>query len=574
MKAFWLSGLALLAGCGAAPVGGTTWHVDWAAGSDQADGKTPATAWKRAPGDPGAQGRAADARLQPGDTVLFRAGVPYRGTIRLNASGTAQKPILYSGLGWGEGMGVIDGADPVRVARPCRDSADCGFAADWKGLSRIEFAAPSTTRTVLFGKGGLYFMSQVPALPEPFFGDDRHNFEVVPVRELDVLRTGLLRAPGLLAAARGGGGRMEIAFWVRPNLVQRRPVLGIEADGLRFDPSGLRFYEDRDGRAALNHSFAGLSAPGFYAEIAPGVLVARLRPGDGPGTLAVGSGRVGIELGGQSFVTIAGLDFRNFSGSEEAAREGRAVTSLGAGARDIVVRGNRFGPALIAGGSGMVHLFGTTRFSFVENRMEDVFGAGFRAGGGEPGELLVAGNVFRRIGRTAIGLLGVKGAVVRGNVLTDIRGVHGNAITAYLGNEDILVEGNCVVASSRPLTFHGDDKGTVNRIRIAGNILVSTADGQAAINSWGRQTTDVVIEGNLLAGPRHGLLLNASDRNVVVTGNDTTGIARAERGGADWQVENNREDLTLAMAQRGRFTEEGCAAPPGRAALTTTRKGS
>jgi hypothetical protein len=573
VRAAALAGLALLAGCGAEPVGGTSWHVDYERGSDAADGRTPETAWKRAPGDPAATGRAAAAKLLPGDTVLFRGGVAYRGTIRLAASGAAGKPITWSGLGYGEGMGAIDGADPVRLVRACRDAADCGFAADWKGLSRIEYSQPPTARIVLFGKSGRYFVSQVPALPEPFFGDDRQNFEVVPRGELAALGTGLLRAPGLLAAARRGGGRMEIAFWVRPNQVERRPVLAVEAEGLRFDPGGLRFYEDRDGRAALDHSFAGLGQPGFYADVAPGVLVARLRPGDSAATLSIGSGRVGIELGGQRFVTISGLDFRNFAGSEAAAREGRAITSFGPGASDIEVRGNRFGPALIAGGSGMVHLFGTTRFRFLDNRMEDVFGAGFRAGGGSPGELLIEGNVFRRIGRTAIGLLGVKGAVVRGNILTDIRGVHGNAITAYLGNEDILIEGNCVVASSRPLTFHGDGKGTVNRIRIVGNILVSSGTGQAAINSWGRQTTDVEIVGNLLAGPKHGVLLNGSDRAVVVKGNDTSGIARADRAGADWVIEGNREDLTLAAAGRGRFSEEGCAAPAGRPALSVARGG-
>jgi hypothetical protein len=572
MRALLLAGLALLAGCGAAPVGGTTWHVDFEKGSDAADGKTPATAWKRAPGDPAATGRPASVRLQPGDKLIFRAGVPYRGSIRLNASGAAGKPIVITGLGWGEGLGVIDGSDPVRLVRPCRDSADCGFAPDWQGLSRIEFDTPPTARTVLFGKSGLYFISQVPALGEPFFMDDRHSFEVVPRSEVEVQRLGLMRAPGLLKAARAGGGRMELAIWVVPNRVERRPVLAVEADGLRFDPTGLRFYERHDGRVALNHSFAGLDRPGTYVDIAPGVVVARLRPGDGPGTLSVGSGRAGIDFGDQKFVTIAGLDFRNFSSSEGARHEGRALGSIRPAASDIMIRGNRFGPALLRGSSAMVHLIGGERIAFVENRMEDVFGHGYRAGSQTPTDLLVAGNVLRRVGRSAIGLLGVRQAVVRNNVLTDIRGVHGNAITVYLGNEDVLVEGNCVVASNRPMTFHGDDE-TVNRMRILNNIFVTSEDGQAALISWGRQTTDVLIEGNLLAGPRHGLLLNQTDRQLVVRNNDTTGVARAERGGPDWRIENNREDLTLAVALRGQFSEEGCSAPAGRLAVTTVRKG-
>jgi hypothetical protein len=252
--------------------------------------------------------------------------------------------------------------------------------------------------------------------------------------------------------------------------------------------------------------------------------------------------------------------------------EGRALGSITPLAGDIMIRGNRFGPALLRGSSAIVQLFGGERISFVENRMEDVFGHGFRAGSRTPSDLLVAGNVLRRIGRSAIGLLGVNRTIIRNNVLTDVRGVHGNGITVYLGNQDILVEGNCIVASNRPMTFHGDNE-TVNRIRILNNIFVTSADGQAPLISWGRQATDVLIEGNLLAGPRHGLLLNQTDRQVVVRNNDTSGLARADRAGPDWRIENNREDLTLAVAMGGRFSEDGCAAPPGRIALTTVRKG-
>ncbi len=557
--------VALLAGC--APAGGTTWHVDYASGRDSADGRTPATAWKHAPGDPDATAGPAGARLQPGDKLLFRAGVAYRGTIRVAASGNAEKPIVYSGIGWGEGLAIIEGADPVASARPCTSAADCGGAADWKALSRVEYPQPATARVVLYGARGPYWLSQIPAPADPFYSDGRHGFAVTPLSRLGELQSGILTSPELARAARDGR-MVELAFWVRPNLVTRRPLKGIDGDRLLFDAEGLRFYEDRDGAVALNGSFAGLAEPGRYVVIGPGVLVARLRPGDNATTLSIGSGRMGFNVTGQSNLVISGFHFRNMTGSATGRREGRAITSLGIRAHDIEISGNRFGPAVIENGSGVVQLQAADNVDILSNRIEEIaFGSGIRASGGKPSNLRIEGNVIRRLGRTGIALLGVHGAQVKGNIVADIRGVHGNALTAYLGNRDILFEGNCVVNSSRPLTYHGDKNAPEpNRLVIRHNILVSTPDGQAAINSWGSNTQDVRIEGNLLIGPKMGLLMNQSDRDVVVRGNDTSGISTRGEVPPDWTLDGNREDLNFASIAKASFTESGCAVPGTRVA--------
>ncbi len=572
MKALWPA--LLLAACAPAGAeGGTTWHVDFANGNDSRDGRTPATAWKHAPGDEAATGGPAGVTLKPGDRVLFRAGVAYRGTFRPRAEGTAEAPIVYAGQGWGPGMAILDGADPVRAARPCRDPADCGGAGNWQQLTRIEFDPPASERIVLFGRTGLYFAAMVPALPEPFFGSDRHNFAVVPKSERANLEAGRLRSRELAAAA-ASGGMLELALWVKPNRVERRPVLGLEGDTIRFDPSGLRFYETRDSAAALAGSIAGLGAPGSFAVLGPGLMVAALRPGESPAELAIGSGRMGFVLGRHTrHLRIEGFAFRNFSGSSASRREGRAITSLGPGAEAIEVVGNRFGPAWYDHGSGMVHLQGTAGFRFAGNWMEDIFGAGFRAGGNRPSDLVIEGNRLHRIGKTAIGLLGVDRAVVRNNILTDVRGVHGNGITLYTSNRQITVEGNCVTESSRPLTFSGDrDPATANSLTIRNNILVSSPTGQAAINAWGSHASGVVIEGNLLAGPRTGLLLNSGDVNVVVRGNAITRLARAEPPGQGWVIENNRTGLAYDAAARVRVTDAGCRAPPALIRLETVRR--
>jgi hypothetical protein len=89
-----------------------TFFVDFDAGDDNADGMTETTAWKHAPGDSNATAAAAATSLVPGDVVLFKGGVVYKGSIDIPASGTMNTPLIYDGNSrgiWGTGRAVIDG---------------------------------------------------------------------------------------------------------------------------------------------------------------------------------------------------------------------------------------------------------------------------------------------------------------------------------------------------------------------------------------------------------------------------------------------------------------------------------
>ncbi len=572
MKGTLLSAAILLAGC--TPAGSATYYVDWANGSNEAAGTSAGAAWKQAPGDPAATGRPAGTTLKPGDSLIFRPGIAYRGTISVPVSGTEAAPIGFSGAGWpgakAGALAIIDGSDAVRSVAPCPSADACGGAPGWKSLHLVRFDPPATARIALFGGTGLYWLSQFPELDNPFFSDDRRRFAPTSRTQLDDLRQGQLRSAELAQAARSGG-ELELGFWVSGNLVARRPVLAIEGDILRFDPEGVNFWTNRDGAVALTGSLAGLDKPGRFAHLSPGTIVARLRPEDRAATLSVGNGRPGIDLSQQSHIRISGFDFRNFAGARGKRREGIAVAAFKPGSRDIEIRGNRFGPALLEHGQGIVQLMATENVRLVANRIEDIaFGSGLRTGMVNR-RLTVEGNVIRRVGRTAITLFSVEGAVVKGNILADIRGIHGNGITAYLANRDILIEGNCVVGSSRPLTYHGNRTPDVrNGITIRGNILVADPDGQAAISSWGAGTNGVLIEGNVLAGPKMGLLMNQSERDVRVLGNDSSGIETRGPVAADWAVDGNTA-LDFAPALGGRFDETGCEVPASRLGLKVVR---
>ena len=95
-----------------AEASGTTYYVDFVSGNDGNAGTSPSLAWKHAPGDPSARGVPANSTLRPGDTVDFRGGVVYNGTIALEFSGLPGRPITYEGNSegtFGTGRAIVDG---------------------------------------------------------------------------------------------------------------------------------------------------------------------------------------------------------------------------------------------------------------------------------------------------------------------------------------------------------------------------------------------------------------------------------------------------------------------------------
>ena len=86
-----LLGSMLLA---ASSLSATTYYVDAGKGNDKADGLSQSTAWQSV-------SRVNCAKLQAGDSVLFKRGCVFRGTTLQLASGEPGKPILYSAYGEG-----------------------------------------------------------------------------------------------------------------------------------------------------------------------------------------------------------------------------------------------------------------------------------------------------------------------------------------------------------------------------------------------------------------------------------------------------------------------------------------
>ena len=126
--------ICLALSAAAATAGATTWHVDSEGGNDSAAGTSPETAWKTLE-------RVNGAAIAPGDSVLFRRGGLWRGTLR-PASGEPGKPVKYSWYG--------EGPKPI-----LEQSVDRSKPSDWveeaPGLWTTKVAVPELVEQVWDG---------------------------------------------------------------------------------------------------------------------------------------------------------------------------------------------------------------------------------------------------------------------------------------------------------------------------------------------------------------------------------------------------------------------------------------
>ena len=361
-----------------------TYQVDFEHGRDDHDGRTAATAWKHAPGDPEAKGVPAKTVLHPGDQVIFAAKVRYRGSIVVTASGSAEAPIVFAGATSGA-TAIIDGSDPVGAVQPCQSSTDCGGAANWQRLVRFEAPYPLNDDSALFSEAGVLWPAQSPNPKDDFYRD-----EIADMPEVDAaaMAQGQVALPRDVASGlASGGGRL--ALWIQPNRVVYRPILAIEGNVARFDPTGLQFYTDRAERAAVIDHVSAIDQPGEYVVLANHTTVIAMLP-PGATTLSVASGRFGFRVRGASHLVFRDLDFENMGDGGKIAPAGVGIfgdRGNNTDVRGLRIENNVFRNFDMPQGQGALVIRNISDLQIVGNRINTmVLGSGMRLpAAGRPG---------------------------------------------------------------------------------------------------------------------------------------------------------------------------------------------
>jgi hypothetical protein len=486
----WLTLLAIgpagaLLGCS---VLAATYHVDYGGGNDSLDGLSQSSAWKHAPGDPAASGVASSTVLRPGDVVMFKGGVAYRGRIVLTRSGTSGSRITYKGDGWGSGKAVIEGADPFAPAwTGCPTAAACGGNPNFANIHYTNAPAGySSFLTALYENTELLWYAQSPNPRDPFYHDEISDFHPVPYPNGSVVQNqGSVTDPSVLnqTSATFWNGA-SVAGWITGNTVEIQPVT-------RFDPASRTLYhqsfsaapyKDRTGRYALLNHVSLIDRAGEYAfEPATGRIYLWPRSGGNPAInqySVYARETAFLADAAVSQVTIEGFHIRNFTygfqlsntSASSITIRNNEVTNLRShnkyaiflNARDSVVEGNRIVNANRAVGI----------LSSADN-------------------ITVQRNHVERASRQGIWFMGARNSRIVNNTVIDIGGSHSNGISIYSGSTNIQVSGNKLVRVNSPITFEASSDLTFSN-----NVV--TPGGQ--ISDWFGMSGTVAFYNNTFAG--------------------------------------------------------------------------
>jgi hypothetical protein len=481
---------------------GATYHVDFAEGSDERDGLSKQTAWKHAPGALAAESKVKAVVLSPGDTVLFKAGVVYRGSVEIPASGKEGAPIVYKGSGWGEGKAVIDGS--VTIETPW---TRCSSADELRGNKNYEkiywTAAPKGFEFLAGTYEGNEFIypCQDPPPLDPFHFERTDQLRVLPLNSPGTRQTDSSLADDrhLTQTDPASYDGASVLIWHQPNVTRVYSISG-------FDPTthtihhgkvgGAGLYRDRDTYYAILNHPAHLSGPGqYWHDRHTGRLYVWPRKGTSPfgNEYSVATTGDGIKASGKNHLVIEGFIIQ---------KSCFGIRAIDEGASDVEIRGNEI-RKLKASEKYAIHVDGEN-MRVIDNLVTDCQRAvGILAGGKN---IVVEGNWVQRTSRQGIWFMGAQQSRIVGNTIIDVQGTHANGISVYMKCSGVLVRGNRVFNSN--IAFTSQDS---NGVTVEGNLFCSEAS--YAFADWGK-CNNLRIERNTI--------LRTDDLTSLVTGPATT----------------------------------------------------
>jgi len=484
--------------------GAATYYVDFDGGSDSNAGTSTGTAWKHCPGDDNATG-SANITLSAGDTVNFKGGVAYRGSVVSIPSGSLGNRIEFigSGHGWGTGRAIMDGSEIITTQwTNCVNQADADGNTNWANIWytvnpswNTNFALPQLLRD----------------------GTNQCLTAQDPNPTNDFLIDGLSTFYSLASGTYGDGWIKDTSRIITDSYTNAYVMIYSSGNETRIRK--VASYQSSTN-ALLTASYTPLgSGTSYYSMLnwMPGLdrqweYVVSTNRGRifvwADNTNHVFSlARLGYgfyDIGGCAYVTIAGFEFRGYFGMYGLSTErGLAARLDGGGTHNagIIYRDNdayfmrdlsRQWCFLIKYGIDPQVTSNTVR--------QSVYGGGVSVSlsGGSP---LIRSNYFKEIGQTPIYAPSTTNVMIELNVITNTGGTHANGISVYPASVSATVRSNKLWRTgANPFTFEN-----ITNVTVEYN-LVDMGGGVSYIMEWAASTGggDWIFRRNTFVNSGHG----------------------------------------------------------------------
>jgi hypothetical protein len=479
-----------------------TYYADYDKGKDSQAGTSAGAAWKHAPGDPNATEAARSVELKPGDIVLLKGGVIYRGSIEIPASGKEGSLITYKGDGWGADKAVIDGSAVVGSTWTRCTSAD--QLRGNKNYGSIYYTGTANEKYYTIDREGGAVLSGVyenheflyPSA-EPSPADDFHYDRSDQMRLLPAGNPATAHTDSSIKDARHftqadpsfyDGAYVEILQGWGYTANYRITGFDPAAHTIQHEKISGKIDQDKEIHYAILNHPAYLSGPGqyFYDEKEHRLYVwPRGSTDPAKNEYSVALGGCGVLAKSKHHLSVEGFVVEHFS------RCGIMVKGSDVDIKNNVVRSLKLSYATAIDASG-------DSIRIVNNQATDCFRAvGIHLDGGQ--NMIVKGNLVQRTSYEGLRIEGVTHCLIVDNTVSTICGQH--AATGILlchSYKDVLVAGNKVLKTNAALTYMGNPSPKSGNLFIYGNTF------QGNVNNSGNVIDITCVNNNLLSGVNVG----------------------------------------------------------------------
>jgi hypothetical protein len=467
----------------------TTYYVDYKNGNDANNGVSADSSWMHAPGDPLANINPSTVTLNPGDIVMFRGGVVYRGTITMKYSGAAGVPITYRGSGWGSAKAIIDGSDLLSGEwQTCQSSADAGGNLNWQNIYYKTYTGTISPFTQVFENGERAYIAQTPNMSDPFW-DDRIS-EYLPVTPANITLTSITDHGFLNQSTVDYWNGGYIQIWINPNIIGICKITAFNPANNTIYYETLdagSLYGDRNQYYSIVNHLAALDRPGEYAvDEANKKIFYWPRGNINSCELSISTRQYGIGTNNNSYICIEGFLVRGFT-DDAAARAIWNNRTWGDPSHDVTIRNNEITHIRTKDGrKGSITAGNLDGVAIEDNYIHHCQrNSGILAGGSN---IIIRNNRINKVGYKGIWTMGASNLQILHNTVDECQGTHGNPVSVFTTANSLIAD-NYLDSGGEVFTFEINDNMVLHNNIIFAGVENGTETGSNLVRQNGSATS-------------------------------------------------------------------------------------
>lgn len=312
----------------------------------------------------------------------------------------------------------------------------------------------------------------------------------------------------------------QLLLWIQPNEIKRLKIASVEGSLINYiAQKPFRLNKNKPIKYSIaNHIAATDRAGEFTIDHQSNKIFFIPYPEchcKGNVKVSTPTRSVGIDLNGQSHIIIRNLTFMGHGSSGES----RPISGMKPTSTNIKIRNVEIENSETIFRNAAIEIRNAFNLELSEITIRDCIGcSGISVSNSQ--NITIKSNKIENIGRTGIRLIGTSNSTVSHNVVNRINSLHGNGISFYRSNKNIVLRDNLVSNAERSFTFHGHKNQTDTQ-----NWLIYNNIFTGNTFSWNRPTQNIAFIKNTMLfqkTPRKGkgiFQIGEKDNNVIVAGN-------------------------------------------------------